>query len=286
MACVRNAMTRCLGVAGTVGLVGTAVLPAAAAELIAHRAVYDLSLSRAEASTSLVSAEGRLVFEINGSACAGYTVDFRNVTRVTDREGTGRVTDLRSSTFETLAPPLLDFAHETHIDGDFATGVEGVARATAAGVTVTISEPKQTEMMLRRAIFPTAHTALIIDAAETGERFLEATVYDGGDEADAVYETATVIGPGATDLPGASAGERAALSQVEDIEGHQAWRLVITYFQEGAAEGERQPEYELTFTLLDNGISYDVSFNYGAFSLDGELTELSLGEAPPCSAKE
>lgn len=286
MARERIAAARHLGAAGALTLAAAAATPAFAVDLVPHRAVYDLSLSRAEASTSLVAAEGRLVFEINGSECEGFTVDFRNVTRVTDREGTSRVTDLRSATFETIAPPQLDFTHETYIDGEPATGVEGSARATAAGVTVAVSEPKDTEMMLRRAIFPTAHTRLIIEAAQAEERFLEASVYDGGDEADAVFETATVIGPGETGLPGASAGERAAFEALPDADAHMAWRLVITYFQEGAAEGERQPEYELTFTLLDNGISYDVNFNYGAFSLSGELTELTMGEpAEACPAE-
>lgn len=258
--------------------------PAALAEgLLSHRAVYDLSLSRAEASTSLVDATGRLVFAINGSECEGYTVEFRNVTRVVDREGTTRVTDLRSSTVETIAPPMLDFSHETFIDDSPVSEVVGTARATAGGVKVDVEAPKQTTLSLHRAIFPTAHTRLILEAAKSGEHVLEATVYDGGDEADAVYETATVIGPVGTDLPDASPGEREALASMPDAASHEAWRLVITYFEAGAAEGERQPEYELTFTLLDNGVSYDVAFNYGAFALTGELTELTLSEpAAPC----
>lgn len=256
---------------------------AEADELLSHRAVYDLSLSRAEASTSLVDATGRLVFEIKGSACTGYTVDFRNVTRVVDREGTTRVTDLRSATVETINPPALDFSHETYVDDAPVTGVVGRARATAGGVMVDVTEPKETTLQLSRAIFPTAHTRLILEAAKSGEQVLEASVYDGGDEADAVYETATVIGPVGIDLPDASPSEREALMQIPDASEHEAWRLVITYFEAGGAEGERQPEYELAFTLLDNGVSYDVSFNYGAFSLSGELTELTLAEAPePC----
>jgi len=251
---------------------------AAAEELLPHRGIYDLSLSRAEASTSLVDATGRLVFNLEGSACEGFAVDFRNVTRVVDREGTSRVTDLRSATFETFSPPMLDFSHETLVDDAPISGVAGVARATAGGVEVAIDEPKTTTLALRRAIFPTAHTRLILEAAESGESVLEATVYDGGDEADAVYETLSVIGPAETNLPGASPDERAVLMEIPDVEAMPAYRLVITYFEAGAAEGERQPEYELTFTLLANGVSYNVSFNYGAFSLSGELTELTIGD--------
>ncbi|MEM6761598.1 MAG: DUF1849 family protein [Pseudomonadota bacterium] len=256
---------------------------AAADPLQPHRAVYDLTLSSAEPSTSLISASGRLVFEIGGSECDGYSVNFRNVTRVTDREGAQRVTDLRSQTFETLAPAVLSFAHQTHIDDTVAREIEGTARGRVDGIAIDISTPKSTEMKLGRAIFPTAHTRLILEAADAGERIIEATVFDGGDEANTLYETATVIGPGQTGLPGASADEMAVLSTVPDAANRTAWRLVISYFDAAAEEGERVPDYEITFTMLDNGVSYNVSFNYGSFTLSGELTELMLTDAADCS---
>jgi len=247
-----------------------------------HRAVYDLSLSEHDPSTNIRSAAGRLVYEVGGSACTGYTVDFRNVTKVTDRDGEETVTDLRSSTTETLDPPTLAFSHETHVGGTAGETVAGMAEARAAGVSVQIMEPKETTLELGRAIFPTAHTRLILDAAQSGERILEASVFDGGDEADAVYDTATVIRSGEEGLPGASPLEREVLSALPDATDRTAWRLVISYFESGGDGGESVPDYELTFTMLDNGISYDVAFDYGAFTLAGELTELTLGSIPDC----
>ncbi|MEM0907932.1 MAG: DUF1849 family protein [Pseudomonadota bacterium] len=254
----------------------------AAEPLAPHRAIYDLGLSDVAPSTSLVAASGRLVFELTGSVCEGFTVDFRNVTRVTDREGTRRVTDLRSTTLETIAPPTLSFQHQTYVDDELASEIDGMASARAGGTSVEITVPKGTQVGLGRAIFPTAHTRLIIEAALAGETILEAPVYDGGDEADVVYETATVIGPGGTDLPRASDAEREVLMAIPGVAEMTAWRLVVSYFQGGAAEGERVPEYELTFMLLENGVSYDVTFNYGAFSLAGQLTALEVSPAPPC----
>ncbi len=264
-------------------VVAAAAAPAAhALELQPHRAVYDLALSGAEPSTSLVDASGRLVFELKGSACAGYSVEFRNVTEVTDREGTRRVTDLRSSTRETTTPPALVFSHETLVDREMVSEIDGTATGGAGGIDVAITTPKETTLSLGRAIFPTAHTALVLESAEAGERILEATVYDGGDEADSLYETATVIGDGATDLPGASPDERVVLSGVEGAMDRTAWKLVISYFQQGGVEGERMPEYELNTYMLDNGISYDVAFNYGSFRMAGKLTSLTLLDAEPC----
>jgi len=122
----------------------------------------------------------------------------------------------------------------------------------------------------------------IDDAAQSGERILEASVFDGGDEADAVYDTATVIRSGEEGRPGAPPLEREGLSALPDATDRTAWRLVISYFESGGDGGESVPDYELTFTMLDNGISYDVAFDYGAFTLAGELTELTLGSIPDC----
>jgi len=266
---------------------GVAVLAfwgaAAADGLRPHKAVYDLTLRTAQPSTSVVAASGRLVYALTGSACDGYGVDFRNVTRVTDREGAQRVTDLRSSTTETLAPPLFTFTHETVVDGLATATIAGAAESRAGGVEVSVTEPKETNVSLSRALFPTAHTRLILEAAEAGERVLEARVFDGGDEADTVYETAALIGPGQTGLPGASAGEVAELAKIPNVDQRTVWRLVISYFEDTGTGGERVPDYELTFSMVDNGIGYDVIFDYGSFSMRGELTELILTDRPACS---
>ena len=68
--------------------------------LLPHRAVYDISLDNASSSSNIASVSGRLVFEVTGSSCEGFTVNSRFVTEVNDQDGGRRVTDLRSSTYE------------------------------------------------------------------------------------------------------------------------------------------------------------------------------------------
>jgi len=240
-----------------------------AGELQPHRAVYDLSLARVEPSASISTAEGRLVFEVSGNVCEGFVVNSRIVTRIADREGNMRVTDLRSSTFETMEPASFTFLNRTYIDD-----------MRAGGVAVTLNEPKDSEMTLGRAVFPTAHTLLMLEAAREGERILEATIFDGGENADTLFDTTTFIRPVETGLAGAGRGEEAALSALEDAEALDLWRLSISYFEKGKeADGEQLPDYALSFRMLENGISYDVELDHGSFALSGSLAELELTEA-------
>lgn len=253
---------------------------AAAQELQPHRAVYDVSLASVEPSASIVTASGRLVFELTGNACEGFVVNSRFATRVTDREGNTRVTDLRSSTFETLEPAAFTFLNQTYIDDVLASEVKGRAEGRAGGVAVTLTEPKDTEITLGRAVFPTAHTLLMLEAAREGERVLEATIFDGGENADTLFDTTTFISSGRTGLAEAAPSEREALAAVPGAEETEAWRFSISYFEKDGNGGEQLPDYAIAFTMLENGVSYDVEFDYGTFSMTGDLVELELMDAP------
>ncbi|MEM8855041.1 MAG: DUF1849 family protein, partial [Pseudomonadota bacterium] len=247
-----------------------------------HRAIYDVTLGSAEPSASVITASGRLVFEVTGASCEGYVVNSRFVTRVTDREGNGRTTDLRSSTFEALEPATFSFLNQTYVDGTLQSETKGSAEALADGTHLTLTAPKESEATLGRAVFPTAHTLLILQAALAGDRVLEAPVFDGGDSADTVYDTTTVIGGAKTGLPGAKDGEKTALNALEGAAEEDVWRLVISYFAANDEPGERTPDYEIAFSMLKSGISYGVVFNYGAFSLSGTLAELTVFDVPEC----
>src|SRR5690242_18978790 len=67
--------------------------------LQAHRAVYDLTLSKASDRSGITGITGRMVYEFNGSACEGYTVNFRFVTQIVTNDNT-RLTDQQTTTFE------------------------------------------------------------------------------------------------------------------------------------------------------------------------------------------
>lgn len=69
--------------------------------LVPHRAVYDLELKDASDRSGIAGMYGRMVYEFNGSACAGYTVSFRFVTQVDTGEEV-RLTDQQTTTYEDL----------------------------------------------------------------------------------------------------------------------------------------------------------------------------------------
>jgi hypothetical protein len=80
-------------------------LPLAAASadakvLAPHRAVYEITLDRSRGGSGVSDMSGRMVYELKGSECEGYTQTMRFVTRMTNQEGSTVLTDMRSSSTE------------------------------------------------------------------------------------------------------------------------------------------------------------------------------------------
>ena len=82
------------------GIVGSGVQPAAAAAIVPHRAVYDLSLVQMRKGADLSSVTGRLAFEVDGSACEGWSSSFRMMNRFQPTEGDTKLMDTQTTTFE------------------------------------------------------------------------------------------------------------------------------------------------------------------------------------------
>jgi hypothetical protein len=102
-----------------------------AATLAAHRATYELSLLKSSGAKAPAAAHGRISFDFAGSSCDGYTQNFRQVTELQPAEGANRVSDMRSSTFESGDAKDYTFTIQTMVDSAAAEDVAGKARKTS-----------------------------------------------------------------------------------------------------------------------------------------------------------
>ena len=67
--------------------------------MVPHRAVYDLSLGTTRANSQLAGVRGRILYDFGGSACQGYSLEFRQVSELDSGEGKVSTSDLRSTTW-------------------------------------------------------------------------------------------------------------------------------------------------------------------------------------------
>jgi hypothetical protein len=216
---------------------------------------------------------GRMVFEFTGAPCEGYTVNFRFVIESRDGEGATTVTDLRTSSFEDAAGNTFEFLSQTYTNQVLTEEVKGTARRDDGDLSVNLVRPKAAFVSFEDGpIFPTDHLMRILEAAERGQTILSQAVFDGSEDGDKVYRTTAVIG-GPRKAPPASVDSR--------IGEMRRWPVSVAYFDAGGS-GDQTPDYSIAFDLWENGVSTDLTMDYGDFALSGRLSDYQALPAPEC----
>ena len=254
------------------------IVPAfAVPALQAHRAVYDLTLKKASDRSGITGISGRMVYEFNGSACEGYTVKFRFVTQIVTAEGT-KLTDQQTTTFEDAEGKTFSFVTKSFVDQNLDKEVKGIATKDAKGLKVDIDKPEKNSLELAATQFPTQHLVELIGKAEKGENFYQTNLFDGSEDANKVMTTTVVVGKKAE--ADKADPEAPALAKLAT---DKYWPVDIAYFDDSAQNGEEVPEYRISFKLHENGITRDLTMDYGDFSMTGKLVNLSLfDQTKPC----
>jgi EipB-like len=258
---------------------------ASAVRLAPHRAVYDMTLGVTRNSASVTGVRGRMVYEITGNACEGWTQNMRLVTEMSTTEGQPSVSDLRSSTWEDGVANLFRFNTSQLRDqkpGDTTMG--DAKRATGGPVAVELTKPaKATVSLPANTYYPVQHSIALIEAARAGKTTMRADLYDGSEKGDKAYDTLARIGR-KTDTAAIK-----ALPQMKGAAGAMdamtAWPMSISYFEPGKDKQDATPVYELSFLFFENGVSRKMVIDYGDFSIKGEITEIEMLDVGTCDAK-
>ena len=241
--------------------------------LAPHRIVYELSLLSSGGARSIESARGRIAYEFTGDACEGYRLKYRQVTMLDNAETGTKMSDLRTTNFESGDGRSFSFRNDTRIEGSPDGLVEGSAEHEAGGaLVVRLKKPKrQTFKLDPAAVFPNLQMRELISAARSGARFLPMKVFDGSDDGHTVYDTLAIIG---RRIDPAAQREIEAPARQEALAGMARWPVSISYFKPGRED--RSPVYTLGFEMFDNGVSRALRLDYGDFALKGDISRLDL----------
>ena len=249
-------------------------------KLVAHRAIYEMTLDDARSASGITGIDGRMVFEFTGSECDGYSLNMRMVTQMTDTQGQTNLTDLRSSTWEQGDGQKFRFQSAQYLNdklGDITMG-RAVRETPKEAVKVKLSQPSAAELDLSGPLlFPTQHSFALIAAARTGQGLFQARVYDGSEKGQKVYDTTAFIG---TEVQPGSDPKLEQVAKDKGLGELASWPVSIGYFE--AKGGDLTPSYQIDFRLYENGVSRDLLIDYGDFSIRGTLTSLEYLKATEC----
>jgi hypothetical protein len=258
----------------------TALVLPEIAEMVPHRAVYEIKLGQATSAAGITDVRGRLVFEFTGSQCEGYSQSLRFVMSITNREGTLTVSDLRSTTWEDAVGGVFRFDIQNLENQQPTEATIGTAKRDDTGrLEIALTKPVVTNLDFPGpVIFPLQHTAQLIAAAKRGEPRFEASVFDGSDLGQKVFQTSAAIGKAGAGDP----TELDGVANAESLKGQSSWPMTVAYFNAGAGLGEGIPEHEMSFRVYPNGVIRSVKLDYGTLRLDGRLSQIEFLAAKPC----
>ena len=280
---VRSLTLAIAAVAIGTGIVADRAQAAAGGAFLPHQALYELSLVKSRGSNAINSARGRILYNFSGSACEGYTSEFRQVSELDSGEGKLTLSDLRSTSWEDGAGKSYRFKIDSRMNDTDTSPVDGVAERTGDHITVKLKQPEAKTFTLDGStVFPTEQIQRIVAAAREGKSVLELTVYDGSDNGEKVYNTLSVIGQPilgdkAIDSPDPS-------TQNDVMKMMTRWPVTVSYYDRDtkANEGEQTPVYAMSFELFENGVSRALVLDYNDFVVSGVLGKFDVKDSKPC----
>ena len=246
---------------------------AAAADIAPHRALYTISLGRADPDSGVTGASGTMAYEW-GEACDAWTVEQRYRLKMGYSESPDVAIASNFETWEAKDGLRYRFHQKEARSGGEDEEVRGSATLDGQdkGGAVEFDKPAEKKIRLPAGVlFPSAHTIALIAKAEAGENFVSKQVFDGATAEEAVLVSAVI---GARVEPDPESAKKIPLLN------RPGWRVRLAFFP--ADQKAEKPDYELSMVLLDNGISRDMVIDYGDYAMRAKLDDIEALPKPGC----
>jgi hypothetical protein len=253
------------------GAEASAVASAISSSIADHRALYEITLARAQAGSTVQGVSGQMILEVNGQ-CDTVTVNQMFRSDFWGADAKPKHSELRISSLEGLDGASFAFSFHNVVDGVVAEHFQGKAARAASGGEGAITYDGVAFAAARLpgdAIFPSRHLTRLLAAAQAGERTLAVKVFDGAEKGK-VYRAVAVIGR----------KEKSAANAPASLSGLAHWRVMISYYPLGSQDPS--PEYESAFDLFANGVSARLVLDYGKFAIRADLQSLKLLPKADC----
>ena len=133
----------------------------------------------------------------------------------------------------------------------------------------------------KNTFFPMQHTFEIINRAKKGEKFFNATLFDGSDD-QGPQQVNVFIGDKADPLHNVRMGKNVDKTLLSG----PAHAMRLAFFPSEDADDAKEPgaaEYEMDLVALDNGVVSDIEIIYDTFTISQRLVALEKIDMPACT---
>jgi hypothetical protein len=257
--------------AGAAGVPALAATGAEAAQLVPHRAIYELTGKSAGGFGRSGSLRGLLTYELM-DACDGWSVNQKAGLDVSAAEGEGHRFEWSQATWEAKDGSSYRYFIKDSQDGTTGNQRRGelvYAKPGAAG-RLTTELPAKGEADIPPVLLPVQHTLELIERAGAGETIFVAQIFDATVDEKPV-EISAGFGPSIAQV---SSAEFAVLKNVPSR------HIDFAFFVQNLPDGT--PDFEQSIELFDNGVVSQVRFEFGGLPVLGILRKLEMLEPQKC----
>ncbi len=246
--------------------------------VVPHKALYKMKLGHAGASSGVAAIDGLMVFDWQDT-CDGWAVQQTMQLHFSYSEGGDSSIVSPAATWESKDGRSFQFQVRRIVDGLEDEAFRGRVKLDEKkrGVAhYSVPLAKKDIEVGEAVVFPVAHTMMLLQKAEAGEKMFSQRVFDGAD-AEGIVDISAFIGQRLDHM------DEAAL--VPEVRGHplltpMAWPMRLAFYKPDRAESE--PDYEMALLMQPNGIARSITIDYGDFTIVGTLAKLESYPAYAC----
>ena len=242
--------------------------------LVPHRAVYAMHLSKAGSNGGLTSARGVMTYEFKDQ-CDAWTVESKVYLRLS--YGTHpEIENIRTMvTWEAKDGLGFRFRIKEMTNGKQTEAIKGVAALDGVGQAGIAEYPQpkaQTVALPKGTLFPTAHLKSLIAVSLAGRKHVTKTIFDGA-TLDNPYEVSAVVGAG-------SGNAKMAPKLVERLGEITNWNMRMAYFP--VRDAKQTPDIELGVELRADGIVKRILQDFGKYAVEARLEQVEFLKSSGC----
>jgi hypothetical protein len=250
-----------------------------AANMAPHRAVYDLVSDTVTQKSGIRKVEGRMAYEVMGSECEGWSINYRLANRYSNTDGSQQLFDTQMTSWEAGDGAELRINQKQYVDSALSQDLKITVTRDKSGEgagTLTSSDEKKFKIPVD-TLFPMRHQAKLLDEAAKGAVRDTTPMFDGSDS-DKTYRVVSFIG---REKAGKDALAKSTLKDTGPLGSLRAWPMTMTYFP-GDNDKAEEPVFQSNFTMFENGVTSSMRFDYNTHTIKAELSKLELLPVTPC----
>lgn len=249
--------------------------------LIPHKALYEINMVAMRSGSQVVNIRGKMFYEWKPT-CDAWITDHRFTLYYdyTDSPSTKVTSDF--TTFETSDGQDFHFSARRKRNDKLYEELRGNAtlgQGKKGNASFTMPDDLNYELT-PNSLFPMGHTAEIVRAAKTGQKFFGAVVFDGSDDEGPV-EINTFIGKPTNAMKYVTPSEALDMTLINT----PAWNVRMAVFPE--AQTGALSDYEMSMIFHENGVISDMLIEYDDFSVTQKLVALDkIENLPTCGVSK